>query len=85
VVHREKLILQLHVSVDGYFDGPNHELDWFVLDDEFFAYVDRMLASIDGTLPKFVASTTLNEASWSNTTIMADDVPNVVAGMKQEP
>jgi dihydrofolate reductase len=108
----KKLFLQLHVSVDGYFDGPNQELDWFVVDDEFFAYVDTMLKSIDGillgrttyegfaahwpnstqaeaskmnTLPKFVASTTLSEASWSNTTIMADDVPNVVARMKQEP
>lgn len=107
-----KLLLQLHVSVDGYFDGPNQELDWFVLDEEFFAYVEAMLGSIDGillgrttyegfaahwpkstqaeaskmnTLPKFVASTTLSNATWSNTTIMADDVPNVVARMKQEP
>jgi hypothetical protein len=38
------------VSVDGYFDRPNQDLDWFVLHDEFFAYVDRMLASIDGIL-----------------------------------
>jgi len=107
-----KLFLQLHVSVDGYFDGPNQELDWFVLDDEFFEYVDVMLGSIDGillgrttyegfaahwpnstqaeapkmnSLPKFVASTTLSEATWSNTTIIADDVPNIVARMKQEP
>lgn len=107
-----KLFLQLHVSVDGFFDGPNRELDWFVVDEEFFAYVDEMLGSIDGillgrttyegfaaywpnstqaeaskmnTLPKFVASTTLSEATWSNTTIMAEDVPNVVARMKQEP
>jgi dihydrofolate reductase len=107
-----KLFLQLHVSVDGYFDGPNQELDWFVLDEDFFAYVEAMLGSIDGillgrttyegfaahwpnstqaeaskmnTLPKFVASTTLTNATWSNTTIMADDVPNVVARMKQEP
>jgi dihydrofolate reductase len=107
-----KLFLQLHVSVDGYFDGPNQELDWFVLDEEFFAYVDAMLGSIDGillgrttyegfaahwpnstqaeagamnTLPKFVASTTLSSATWSNTTIIADDVPDAVARMKQEP
>lgn len=45
-----KLFLQLHVSVDGYFDGPKQELDWFVLDYEFFAFVDRMLDSIDGIL-----------------------------------
>jgi dihydrofolate reductase len=107
-----KLFVQLHVSVDGYFDGPNQELDWFVLDDEFFAYVDEMLGSIGGillgrttyegfaahwphstqaeaaamnTLPKFVASTTLTEATWSNTTILAGDVPEAVARLKKEP
>jgi dihydrofolate reductase len=107
-----KLFLQLHVSVDGYFDGPDHELDWFVLDDEFFAYVDTMLGSIGGillgrttyegfgahwpnstqaeaprmnSLPKFVASTTLGEATWSNTTILAHDVVDAVVRMKQEP
>ena len=36
-------------------------------------------------LPKFVASTTLSEVTWSNTTILPDDVANVVARMKEEP
>jgi dihydrofolate reductase len=107
-----KLFAQIHVSVDGFFDGPNQELDWFVLDDEFFTYVEEMLGSIGGillgrttyegfaahwpnstqaeapamnALPKFVASTTLTDAAWSNTTIIAGDVPEAVARMKQEP
>jgi dihydrofolate reductase len=107
-----KLFAQIHVSVDGFFDGPNQELDWFVLDDEFFAYVEEMLGSIGAillgrttyegfaahwpnstqaeapamnALPKFVASTTLADATWSNTTIIAGDVPGAVARMKQEP
>jgi dihydrofolate reductase len=107
-----KLFAQIHVSVDGYFDGPNQELDWFVLDDAFFAYVEEMLGSIGGillgrttyegfaahwphstqdeapamnALPKFVASTTLSDATWSNTTILEGDVPAAVARMKQEP
>lgn len=107
-----KLFLQLFVSVDGYFDGPDQTLDWFVHDDEFFASVDAMLGSIDGillgratyegfaahwpestqteaprmnALPKFVASTTLGKATWSNTTVIAEDVPNVVACPKQQP
>jgi dihydrofolate reductase len=107
-----KLFAQLHVSVDGYFDGPNQELDWFVLDDEFFAYVEEMLGSIGGillgratyegfaahwpsstqpeaaamnALPKFVASTTLRDATWSNSTIIHGDVPKAVARLKEEP
>jgi dihydrofolate reductase len=36
-------------------------------------------------LPKFVASTTLATATWSNTTIIDGDVPGAVARMKQEP
>jgi dihydrofolate reductase len=107
-----KLFLQLLVSADGYFDGPNRELDWFVVDSEFFAYVETMLDSIDGillgrntyegfaaywptstqpeaarmnALPKFVFSTTLDKPTWSNTTVIADDAPTVVSGMKDEP
>src|SRR6202041_2402332 len=62
-----KPFLQLHVSVDGYFDGPNQELDWFVLDDEFFAYVETMLGSIDGIL---LGRTTYDAfaAHWPNST-----------------
>jgi dihydrofolate reductase len=107
-----KLFLQLLISADGYFEGPNRQLDWFVLDDEFFAYVDAMLDSIEAillgrityegfaahwptstqaeaermnALPKYVASTTLSTATWSNTTILADDVPSTGARLKQEP
>jgi dihydrofolate reductase len=107
-----KLFAQIHVSVDGYFDGPDQDLDWFVLDDAFFAYVEEMLGSIGGillgrttyegfaahwphstqdeapamnALPKFVASTTLSDATWSNTTIIEGDVPAAVARLKQEP
>ena len=41
-----KLFLQMMVSLDGYHEGPNHALDWHVVDDDFFAYVTEMLGSI---------------------------------------
>jgi len=35
------------MSLDGFFEGPNHELDWFVVDEEFFAYARDMLRGVD--------------------------------------
>jgi dihydrofolate reductase len=37
------------------------------------------------SLPKFVVSTTLERAEWNNTTIIAQDVANEVAGLKAKP
>jgi dihydrofolate reductase len=37
------------------------------------------------TMPKFVASTTLETADWNNSTIIRENVPEVVAKLKQEP
>jgi hypothetical protein len=33
-----KLIVANHVSIDGFFAGPNGELDWFVRDDQLAKY-----------------------------------------------
>jgi dihydrofolate reductase len=38
------------MSLDGYFEGPNKELDWFVVDEEFFEYARQMLRSVDAIL-----------------------------------
>ncbi len=35
------------VSVDGYFAGPNGEIDWHVVDDEFNQYAIELLKSVD--------------------------------------
>lgn len=42
-----KLIVSNMMSLDGFFEGPNKELDWHVVDDEFFAYAREMLNSVD--------------------------------------
>jgi dihydrofolate reductase len=36
-------------------------------------------------LPKYVVSTTLATADWTNTTIIGDQVPDAVASLKQQP
>jgi dihydrofolate reductase len=36
------------VSLDGYIEGPNKELDWHFVDEEFEEYSNEMLRSIDG-------------------------------------
>lgn len=43
-----KLFWSMMVSLDGFMEGPNHELDWHVTDDDDFArYVAQMEKSID--------------------------------------
>lgn len=38
------------MSLDGFFEGPNQELDWFLVDEEFFEYARNMLRSVDTIL-----------------------------------
>ncbi|MBM9575864.1 dihydrofolate reductase [Leptospira sp. 201903070] len=38
------------VSVDGYFEGPNKEIDWHLVDDEFNEYAFDFLNQIDTLL-----------------------------------
>jgi dihydrofolate reductase len=48
-----------------------------VTDEEGFA--DRM-----NSLPKYVVSTTLEDATWNNTTVIRENVPEAIADLKQE-
>lgn len=45
-----KIIFQMMVSLDGYFEGPNKELDWHRVDDEFNGYAADLLDSVDTLL-----------------------------------
>jgi len=43
----KKVIFQMSVSLDGYFEGPGHELDWHIVDDDFNAYAVETLRAAD--------------------------------------
>ncbi len=45
-----KIIFQMMVSLDGYFEGPHHELDWHRVDGEFNDYATELLDSVDTLL-----------------------------------
>ncbi|MEH0843951.1 dihydrofolate reductase family protein [Micromonospora sp. CPCC 205711] len=45
-----KIILWMSVSLDGYFEGPEHQLDWHRVDDELHAYFNTELAGMGAFL-----------------------------------
>jgi dihydrofolate reductase len=45
-----KLFVSNIMSLDGFFEGPNHEFNWFTPDEEFFGYAKDMLRSVDTIL-----------------------------------
>jgi dihydrofolate reductase len=42
-----KLIVQEMITIDGFFAGPNGEIDWHNVDDEYGEYAKNFLNSID--------------------------------------
>ena len=45
-----KVILFVQVSLDGFFEGPNKEIDWHLSGDDLLAHVDEVLAPAGGFL-----------------------------------
>lgn len=45
-----KVFLSNLISLDGYFEGPNREIDWFVWSDELRDYSIEMLKTVDTLL-----------------------------------
>lgn len=45
-----KVILWMSVSLDGFFEGPNGELDWPLVDDELHSHVNHELATMSAFL-----------------------------------
>ena len=45
-----KVILSNLVTLDGFFAGPNGEIDWFIVDEEFNQYAIDLLSKVDALL-----------------------------------
>ena len=45
-----KIILMMSVSLDGFFEGPNRELDWHMVDDELHAHFNEELSAMGAFL-----------------------------------
>ena len=45
-----ELFLHINVSLDGYIERNNHDIDWHFADDEFEQYINEILHSIDSMI-----------------------------------
>src|SRR5437899_12266212 len=45
-----KVVLMLSISLDGYFEGPNHEIDWHLVDDELHAHFNEEMSAVGAFL-----------------------------------
>jgi dihydrofolate reductase len=114
-----KLVLFMHISLDGYIAGPNGEMNWIAVGDEMFDYAGRQTEISDialygrGTFEimqaywptaadrpgaskhdiehgnwynkvhKYVASASMQGQSFSNTTIISNDIIEQITALKQ--
>src|SRR5947209_19293246 len=45
-----KIILMMSVSVDGFIEGPDRELDWHMVDDELHSHFNEQLGAMGAFL-----------------------------------
>jgi dihydrofolate reductase len=74
-----KIFTFLVATVDGYYEGPNQEFDWPVVDDEFNAFALEQLDEVD-TLLFGRATYQVMAAYWPTPAAQQDD-PEIAARM----
>jgi dihydrofolate reductase len=45
-----KIILMMSVSLDGFMEGPDRELDWQIVDDELHSHFNEQLSAMGAFL-----------------------------------
>ena len=69
-----KIVVHLGISLDGYFEGPNREIDWHQVDDELHAFINDGLRTMSAFIEGRVTYE-LMEDFWST----ADQGPDADA------
>ncbi len=67
-----KIILFNMMSLDGYFEGANHSLEWHKVDTEFNEFADGQLNSVD-TLIFGRKTYDLMVSYWTTQTVLTND------------
>ncbi|GIQ64874.1 hypothetical protein PACILC2_34420 [Paenibacillus cisolokensis] len=62
-----KLIVQELVSLDGYFAGPNGEIDWHGVDDEYGEYANGQRRFVPGAFNCFTGRSNEHRDQHSGT------------------
>jgi len=78
-----KIIVSNYVTLDGFFAGPDGEIDWFVWDDQMAQYSKDLLGSIDAILFGRVTYE-LMAGYWPAATAAAED-PIITDAMNNSP
>ncbi|WP_100013141.1 dihydrofolate reductase family protein [Lentibacillus sediminis] len=76
-----KVISQIMVSLDGFIEGSNQELDWHVVNEEYFKYTEGLLSSVDTIL--FGRKTYQHMVDFWPTPIAAEKFPVIAEKMNQ--
>jgi dihydrofolate reductase len=79
-----RAIGQAMSSADAFLLGRRTYEEWAAFWPTQSPEENPMAAAITG-MPKFVASTTLDEVTWQNSTLLGEDVAGEVEKLKQQP
>ena len=83
VTEMRKVIFFMLISLDGFFEGPNHDLNWHHVDEEFNEFAISQLNSVDTLL--FGRVTYEMMASYWPTSAAVIDDPIVAIKMNSLP
>jgi dihydrofolate reductase len=78
-----KVFLFMMITLDGFFEGPNHEIDWHNVDEEFNEFAIHQLDEVDALL--FGRVTYQGMASYWPTQFAKENDPVVADKMNTVP